>query len=54
MDGMADDFHKPVFFSGQAFAAFQGGEDPATINPGSPTRRPAHCSAGCATIRSPR
>ncbi|WP_440710054.1 DNA-directed RNA polymerase subunit beta [Herbiconiux sp. YIM B11900] len=42
---MADDFHKPVFFSGQAFAAFQGGEDPATIN------RVAHETAGALLSR---
>ncbi len=45
MEGMADDFHKPVFFSGQAFAAFQGGEDPATIN------RVAHETAGALLSR---
>ncbi|WP_291057425.1 DNA-directed RNA polymerase subunit beta [Herbiconiux sp.] len=42
---MADDFHKPMFFSGQAFAAFHGGEDPATIN------RVAHETAGALLSR---
>ncbi|MDO9398351.1 MAG: DNA-directed RNA polymerase subunit beta [Herbiconiux sp.] len=29
---MAENFHRPVLFEGRAFEAFQGGEDPATIN----------------------
>ena len=42
---MPDDFHKPVFFPGAAFEAFQGGEDPATIN------RVAHETAGALLSR---
>ena len=42
---MASDFHRPVLYDGSAFEAFQGGEDPATIN------RVAHETAGALLSR---
>ncbi|MBF4571315.1 DNA-directed RNA polymerase subunit beta [Herbiconiux sp. VKM Ac-1786] len=42
---MADDFHRPALFSNSAFEAFQGGDDPATVN------RVAHETAGALLSR---
>ncbi|WP_368497225.1 DNA-directed RNA polymerase subunit beta [Herbiconiux sp. A18JL235] len=42
---MANEFHRPALFDGSAFEAFQGGEDPATIN------RVAHETAGALLSR---
>ncbi len=42
---MSNDFHKPALFAGAAFEAFQGGDDPATIN------RVAHETAGALLSR---